>query len=164
MIGCKMSESPPLMMISVYDEDQLLHQVNNALRDVHGPSTGSADRSALQRLARKLKVRRIQRRNGLPVFDLDLKARQIWQKHSDRFQGKLGAGPQDPKSRISDQDGPTTSSSLSSTRVLDRFQVTTWTFASQFFFFDWLINWQCLFIIRTRMILNIGDPCPFWPR
>lgn len=112
------------MMISVYDEDQLLHQVNNALRDVHGPSTGSADRSALQRLARKLKVRRIQRRNGLPVFDLDLKARQIWQKHSDRFQGKLGAGPQDPKSRISDQDGPTTSSSLSSTRVLDRFQNT----------------------------------------
>ncbi|TRY75899.1 hypothetical protein TCAL_00670 [Tigriopus californicus] len=122
-----MSESSSLTMISVYEEDQLLNRVTQALAQTQGPpALNSAERSALQRLARKLKVRRIQRRNALPVFDLDMKARQICEKHLIRAQG---AGPVARRERQNHRESPMFDSSsdasvTSSSRVLDRFQFT----------------------------------------
>eukprot|EP00095_Tigriopus_kingsejongensis_P001148 maker-scaffold628_size122696-snap-gene-0.32 protein:Tk01148 transcript:maker-scaffold628_size122696-snap-gene-0.32-mRNA-1 annotation:"cysteine-rich protein 2-binding" len=74
------NSSNPLQRISLYEEEQLLQRVSTALRGVPRAGPVQAEEvAAWRRLLRKLKLRRTQRRNGIPVFQLDSLARKISQ-------------------------------------------------------------------------------------
>lgn len=95
-------ERPRCVPMSIYEEQQLLKQLNKYAEVTKLPCEA-------QRLRRKLLVRQIKRTRNIPVFDFDLEAKRLCSGVSDEPEKK------------------STYSSTGGNRVLDRYQITTGT-------------------------------------
>ncbi|XP_069103885.1 cysteine-rich protein 2-binding protein-like [Argopecten irradians] len=100
---------PKVVLMSLYEEKQLLKKINNL-------ADGVELESDLRRLQRKLIVRQLKRERGVDIFDVDNEMNRLartcwggeWQEHKDFYQH--GLEPQRPQ--------------LGEVRILDRYQTT----------------------------------------